>query len=453
MPNDQTRPSDSSGSSPIAPTAAAPVQLIERIGSIDVLRGVALLGILVINIEFFALPSAMYFNPSLAGGFEGLDLLTWKAGYLFFLQKMMAVFSMLFGAGLVLLYDRIEAVGGKLKGLYYRRIFWLLVIGMLHAYFLWYGDILVSYAIVGLILFLFRRRSPRALIITGVCVLMFGMAVQWGAGFAQSMLREQAYIAMEAQEAGEPLQAWQEDVLVQWAEMSAMFKPTPEELAHEIEQHRGSFAEVHSVRVAETVMMQTQGLLMFVLWRASGLMLLGMGLMKLGVFSGKRSKRFYAILVGVGYGLGVPLVWFGMEGLIDHGFDIIYRFQVGNQLNYVGGILVALGHVGVVMLLCQREALKWLTGRLAAVGRMALTNYLVQSILCTTLFYGYGAGLFGQLSRTALLGIVVAIWILQLVYSPIWLKRYRFGPAEWVWRSLTYWRRQPMKHRSTAIRT
>ena len=148
-----------------------PVRATERIGSVDILRGLAVLGILVINIEFFALPNAIYFNPKIAGGFSGLNFLSWKFGYLFFLQKMMAIFSMLFGAGLILLGKRAVSSGKKFKGIYYRRIFWLLLIGAVHAYFFWYGDILFTYAICGLILYPFRRRSAGLLIILG---LVFG---------------------------------------------------------------------------------------------------------------------------------------------------------------------------------------------------------------------------------------------------------------------------------------
>jgi uncharacterized protein len=230
--------------------------------------------------------------------------------------------------------------------------------------------------------------------------------------------------------------------------MEALFKPSPEDLQREIDAYRGGFAEVHAARVPKTVMMQTQALLMLVLWRAGGWMLIGMALLKLGVLSAKRSVRFYTVMAIVGYGVGLPLVWYGMDALIAHGFDHIYRFKLGNHFNYVGATLVALGHVGVVMLICKTGALKWLTDRLAAVGRMALSNYLIQSILCTTLFYGYGLGLFDKLDRTGLFGVVILVWIAQLIYSPIWLRHFRFGPAEWVWRSLTYWRRQPMRARS-----
>jgi uncharacterized protein len=130
---------------------------------------------------------------------------------------------------------------------------------------------------------------------------------------------------------------------------------------------------------------------------------------------------------------------------MEHGFDFIYRFKIGGHYNYLGSVLVALGHTGVVMLVCKSGILSWFTQRLSAVGRMALSNYLLHTLICTTIFYGYGLGLFGRVQRFGLFMIVIAIWILQLILSPLWLKRFRFGPAEWLWRTLTYWRRQPMK--------
>ena len=173
-----------------------------------------------------------------------------------------------------------------------------------------------------------------------------------------------------------------------------------------------------------------------------------MGLMKLGVFSAQRSKQFYQSLAFAGYGLGVPLV------LADIAVNWHYDFFKQDSLRYVTGgwcliyelssPLVTLGHVGVVMLLYQSQTWPRLTTRLAAVGQMALSNYLMQSLICTTLFYGYGFGLFAKIYRPGLALIVLAIWILQLWLSPIWLKRFRFGPAEWVWRSLTYGSFQPL---------
>ena len=176
-----------------------------------------------------------------------------------------------------------------------------------------------------------------------------------------------------------------------------------------------------------------------------------MGLMKLGVFSAERSRSFYAWMAILGYGIGLPLMVFDASGLIRHEFKLDYMLHGGIFYNAFGSLVVALGHVGLIMLIVQSGALAWLTRRLAAVGRMALSNYLTHSIVCTTLFYGYGFGLFGQINRTGLAAIVLAIWIFQLWISPIWLKHFRFGPAEWLWRSLTYWKLQPMWPSETVL--
>jgi uncharacterized protein len=193
------------------------------------------------------------------------------------------------------------------------------------------------------------------------------------------------------------------------------------------------------------VFVQTVGFLLGGLLFAASRMFLGMGLMKLGVFSASRSRRFYGWMVGLGYGIGLPLMVFDALELIRHGFALDYRMHGGAFYNAFGSLVVALGHVGLLMLIVQSGALAWLTRRLAAVGRMALSNYLTHSIVCTTLFYGYGLGLFGRLDRTGLAAVVLAIWILQVGISPIWLKAFRFGPAEWLWRSLTYWKLQPLR--------
>ncbi len=150
-------------------------------------------------------------------------------------------------------------------------------------------------------------------------------------------------------------------------------------------------------------------------------------------------------MVGIGYGIGLPLMVFDAIEMIRHGFSHEYLMHGGVFYNTYGSLVVALGHVGLLMLIVQAGALTWLTSRLAAVGRMALSNYLTHSIVCTTLFFGYGFNLFGTINRTGLAAIVLAIWIFQLVVSPIWLRYFRFGPAEWLWRSLTYWRLQPMR--------
>ncbi len=424
-----------------------PVEDPARIASIDILRGFALLGILVVNIDFFALPMAIFFNPTVAGGFTGLNLLTWQFNELFFLQKMMALFSMLFGAGVILMYNRTESTGGIFGGIWYRRILWLFIFGLIHGYFFWYGDILFMYAFCGLLLYPLRRRSARALIIIGLFILMIGPLLSFASGFSLSMLRDQAVATEQAEAAGEEISGSQSAMRDQWQAIEKQFVASPEYIAEETEAYRGEFREMMSYRAGQTLMMQTQGFFFRELWRILGLMILGMALLKLGVFSGDRPPRFYMLSIVIGYGIGLPLCAYGMNDSLSHGFDFVHFFTVGGLYNYLGSILVALGNIGILMLIFKAEVMKWLTRRLAAVGRMALTNYLTHTLICTTIFYGYGLGLFGKVERFYLLLIVFTIWILQLYISPLWLKHFRFGPAEWLWRTLTYMKRQPMRVR------
>jgi len=427
------------------PVLGSPVTPLDRIETIDVLRGVAVLGILAINIDFFALPMMVLFNPNIAGGFDGFNLLVWKFDYYLFFQKMMAIFSMLFGAGVVLMHQRAEAGGRRFGRIHYRRMWWLLVIAMIHAYVFWYGDILFTYAICGLILFLLRRRSPRLLIILGSAVLIFGALIMIGSGAQFSFLKNEAQKAIAARDAGESLSDQQEYIIETWDRMSEMFATTGGEIEEEIEAYRGSFVDAFRYRIGQSIMMQTQGLLFRALWRALGLMLLGMALMKMGFFSGTRSRRFYIILAVIGYGVGLPAVVYGAESLIAHDFDIVYNFMIGEHYNYFGSVLVSLAHVSLIVLICKANILPGLRRCLSMVGRMALTNYLLMTLICTTVFYGYGGGLFSRVPRMGLFGIVVAIWIILLLISPWWLNRFKFGPAEWLWRTLTYWKAQPMR--------
>jgi uncharacterized protein len=187
--------------------------------------------------------------------------------------------------------------------------------------------------------------------------------------------------------------------------------------------------------------------LFFFLWRAGGMMVLGQALMKWRVLTGERSNRFYLTLALLGYAVGFPLVWIGLAKLEAIEFAVPQRFVLELH-NYFGSIAVALGHVGLVLWLLHVWPTSPWFDRLAAVGRMALTNYLMQSLICTTLFYGYGFNLFGRLDYAWQLVVVAAVWTLQLILSPWWLRHFKFGPLEWLWRWLTYGERPHMSTRS-----
>ncbi len=433
------------------PILDTPVAIEGRIDSVDVLRGFALLGILVINIGMFALPQMAMKNPLLAGGGTGADLAVWTISYVVFFQKFMAIFSMLFGAGLILMYQRSEAAGRDLVKTYYRRLGWLLAIGLVHAYFIWWGDILYHYAISGLILYLFRRQSAKRLITFGVIIFFVGSLFFLGLGIFFDYCRSTIAEAEAAQAAGETLTSTQESVTEIWEQIELEVRPSPEKVNEEIEAYRGGYWDVVVHSIPQILGLQTFVFVLFIVWRVVGLMMIGMGLMKLGVFAAQRTRKFYFSWMIAGFGIGLPIVGYNTYKLISSDFDFIHIFGLNALWQHFGILLVTAGHIGMVMLICQSGFLNGIKSRLAAVGRMALSNYLMHSIILAPVFYGYGLGLFGRVNYLGLMGFVAGMWILQLYLSPIWLRHFRFGPAEWLWRSLTYKKKQPMRIGQTEI--
>lgn len=432
---------------PWPPPEAAPVRADERVAAVDVLRGFALLGILAMNIVAFAWPFSAYDNPDLGViGSVQANRVSWLFSHLVFSGKMMSLFSMLFGAGLVLMTGRAEKRGASIRGVYYRRVGWLIVFGLIHGYLIWSGDILFAYGLCGLLLYPFRHKTPKTLIALGAGLILFsalttavlGFGMDWYAGQVESLQARQA--------AGETLRESEIEQLRGWTEIQTMFQPTPEQFAEDIAIFRGSYLEILPKRASETAAFQLFYLPIIGIWGIAGRMLLGMGLMKLGVFAAARSRRFYLGMALIGYGIGLPLTIAGAVGAWSSGFNMVHDMGRGQVLSYLGTVPVALAHAAVVMLMVQNGAIAWLQARLAAVGRMALTNYFAQSLISTTLFYGYGFGLFGRLDRPALWLVVLSIWALLLWYSPLWLARFRYGPAEWLWRTLTYGQAQPIKN-------
>ena len=428
-----------------APQRLAPVTAGERYEAVDVLRGFAVLGILVMNVYAFAMPFPAYGNPTLYGG-SGIHFATWVTTHLFFDQKFMAIFAMLFGAGLVLMAERAEARGrGAFAAVYYRRMLWLIVIGAVHGYLIWFGDILVNYACCGLLLYPLRRLKPRTLIAIALPLLLVPLPITVRMGRSMLQAKADGEALEQRLAAGGTLTEEEEEQRESWQQMRPMMFPTREDVLEQIDIHRGGYPGIFAARLPVTLALQTWLLLTFGLWRMGGMMILGMGLAKLGVFRAGRSATFYRRWIALGYGLGLPIVAWSAYDLTSHGFEPTHMMEGGFFFNYFGSVAVALAHIALVMSVVRSGALAGLRARLAAVGRMALTNYLMHSILLTTVFYGYALGLYGHVERFYQMGFVLAVWILQLAWSPWWLERFRFGPFEWLWRSLTYWRRQPMR--------
>lgn len=426
----------------------APVSPGERLGAVDMLRGFALIGILIFNVDHFGLPSSIYLDPSLSGGFEGTNYWVWVFKYTLINQKFFAQFAMLFGAGVVLMWNRFQSREQPMVRWYYRRLVVLLVIGLVHAYLFWDGDILVPYAICGMALYPFRRVRPGRLAALGVVLLLFAQIPMIGAGFMFEYLDKKAQEAQAAIAAGDEIEESERQMVQFWEEIQgeigiggALLTKEREIIGH------GSWWEIVRFRFPNVIGMHTVMMFLMLFWRICGLMFMGMALMKWDFLTGRRSRLCYGITGLIGYAVGLPLSIYTGTALVEQGFGLISMFSVEASIDAFGSVPLALGHISVVMLLHKAGAFTALRRRLAALGRMALTNYLVHTVIGSVVFFGYGFGLFDQFDRLSLLGIAALIAIIQLVYSPWWLSRYRFGPAEWLWRSLTYGWRQPMRHR------
>ncbi len=372
------------------------------------------------NIQSFSMPSSAYLVPDAYGALEGLNYVVWLVGYLFFDLKFMAMFSMMFGAGIVLMSRHKDAVGAPVAGVHYRRMALLLVFGLMHAYLIWYGDILTPYAVCGMVVFWVRQWPVRRLFVAG------GLLIAFGAGF-HGLTGVGAAVSPEMAEA-----------------LNADMRPSEEALAAEVASYRGGWLEQLRDRAGQAAEFQLFVFPLMFFWRLCGLMLIGMALFKSGFMSAALPTSVYALTALVGGGLGLSLVGLGAYWNDAAGFAPTNIVGFGALPNWFGSVGVALMWMALVMLLCQADAFSRVKRVLSSYGRMAFTNYIGQSVLATFIFYGHGLGLFGKLDRVEQVGVVVAIWAAQLAFSVVWLKYFRFGPLEWVWRSGVYLKAQPM---------
>jgi uncharacterized protein len=398
-----------------------PTQPSERIIALDALRGFAILGILVMNIQSFSMVGAAYMNPTVYGDLTGLNKWVWILSHVFADQKFMTIFSLLFGAGILLFTERIEKKGLKPLAFHYRRTFWLIVVGRLHAYLIWYGDILVTYGLCALIVVLFRKLSPRALLIFGILVIAVASILSLFFGISLSYMPSEAY----------------DSIKLSW-------ESTPEKIQQEIITYQSGWLEQMKHRIPAAIEFQTFLFLILFGWRAGGVMMIGMAFYKWGIVTSQRSNSFYLLMALAGIGAGYSLVSYGVIQNFANNWSFDYSMFLGVQFNYWGSLLVSLSYISIIMLLCKNSLFTWLMNMLAAVGRTALSNYIFQSLICTSIFYGHGLGLFGEVERKNQIFMVLSVWIIQLIISPMWLRYFKFGPFEWLWRSLTYMKIQTM---------
>jgi uncharacterized protein len=423
-----------------------PVSSDKRLRTLDVVRGAALLGLPIMDVVFTGLPGAAYANPNLWGGNDPLNMGVFAVQWVLFDGKMRALFSMMFGAGIVLFMERALARENSVRAadLLSRRMLWLILIGALHGWLIWAGDILYAYGLFGLLIAPMRNVTPRKLFITAGVALLLLSAAMAGRGLSRKSTRDEAVAARAVEALGRPMTKEQHDAKKKWDEMYNALVPSQEKLQEEVDNYRRGYRGVMEQRVAAMRAFN------FVPVYFTGgpdiwaLMLIGMGLYKLGVLQGQRSSGFYLRMALVSYGIGIPLNGLSTYAMIASNFDLVTG-ALWNSPYQVGRVTVALGHASALILFVKSGSMRWLTDRLAAVGQMALSNYISYSIIYALVFYAPGLRMMGQLQRYQLYYVVLAMWILVLTWSSIWLRYFRFGPVEWCWRSLTYWQRQPMR--------
>lgn len=407
-------------------TTAAPA----RITTLDVIRGAAVMGILVANLPAFALPEAAYFSPAAWGGSTGPNQWVWLATFVLVEGKMRGLFTLLFGASMLLVIDRAETKGQNAAAVHYRRMAVLLLIGCLHLYLFWWGDILSHYALVGSIAFLFHRLPARSLVIAGLLLL----ALDWITGIMGTL----AIFASGARNTPAAIATWD-------AFATSFGVPPAADLASQIAAIRGGFAEGVAWRWSNAA--GPFSTLSLVGPETLSAMLIGMATFRSGFITGtwpRARYRRWAIVC-----LGLSLVGYALLGraTIAHGFDQRWVFLGSVGASAPIRLLGAIGYAALAMLLIRPGG--WLTARLAATGRAAFTNYLGTTVLMTFIFSGWGLGQFARWDRATLYWLVPVAWAIMLSWSRPWLARYRFGPMEWAWRSLARFAPQPMRGGAT----
>lgn len=387
---------------PLPKSRAKPVGETERFQSLDVVRGLALFGILFVNIQDFAMVPDARYHPMISGGTGLVNELIWLGTFHLADTKFIAIFTLLFGAGIALANRRRQERRERRALAYYRRMLFLLILGFLHGLLIWRGDILYYYAFWGLVLYFAPRLPTPILFVVGtlfVCVysLMIGASM----------------LGMRPMYSWTHLHILSGDWLgqVKWRLDSLPI-------------YTGVFPLVYAFDIL-------------------GLMLLGMGMLKCGFLEGRFRTRNYVAIFLMTLPGGLLLIFMGTG--LQPGFESFMH----TEAFFWGSAYLSLAYIAGGISLSKLASTALPVRGLAAVGRMALTNYLMHSVICTTIFYGYGLGYYEELDRKAQLGIVLGICLMQLVLSSLWLRAFLYGPMEWLWRSATYWRWQAMRRPRT----
>ncbi|MCB1173500.1 MAG: DUF418 domain-containing protein [Leptospiraceae bacterium] len=395
----------------------------DRLASLDLIRGVAVLGILIINIRGFSGPWVAYANPAAWGDLKGANYWSWVIPELFFYLEMQNLFAMLFGVGIWLVMQKPAPAATK-RLLLRRRNWTLLWFGLAHLVLLWDGDILHRYALCGFIMVPLSHLGARKLY--GLAALLF---------LIEPILKAWHFQQISALPADQ-FALWREYYWLSSANTNAVV----------LGIFRSDWWSITTYRLADAWYYFRQVTIgQGKLASNAALMCLGMAMMQDGIPDARRSRRFYWLMGAAGLAFGFPLALWAVVRLGNAHLAATTGYFKVAFWKYIADFGLTLAWLAALVLWSRSAACGWLRRALQACGQLALSNYILQSVICTTLFYGYGLGLYGRLDRSLQLLIVLAIWILQLVISPLWLRYFRMGPLECLWRRISYGQPQPCR--------
>ena len=405
-----------------------------RIVTLDIVRGLAVMGILAMNIVAFAMPPQAYINPLAYGTETAADFAVWAFNFVFVDGKMRGLFSFLFGASMLLVAELAASKGESAKSVIFRRQLWLAVFGLIHFYFIWFGDILFHYALIGMIAFAFRRKAPKALVRWGIAFLILQLVLMAASSGYAHMLADKIAAGTASPDELEAWKSMSRDVAV----------PSAEKMREIMALYLGPWTGIVRYQLTEQA---TMPLFFTILFGAETLayMLFGMAGLKSGFLTGEWDNRRYLRWAAVGLAIAIPAYIFIACRVLVDGFTVpgIFTWIMTATVPFRPLMIVA--YAGLIIVATRRGG--WLVDRIASAGRAAFSNYLGTSLLMTFIFYGWGLGFFGQLSRAQLWLVVIGAGVLMLAWSKPWLDRFNYGPFEWLWRSLSRWKLQPMRKR------
>lgn len=384
--------------------------------ALDVTRGVAMFGIVVMNIQGYALPSASYVNPAAQGPLVGLDWFAWAFTHVFAEQKFMTLFSLLFGVGIMLAAERRGAQRVPAWPDFLRRSAFLLGLGIAHAYLVWYGDVLTTYALAGFVAMLMRRTRASTMLLVGCTLLALPSLYSITLGLTFDSFPEAVKL-----------------------EIIQAYTPSADTIARERSAYLSGWLDQMPQRAADAWLLETFFMVTIFFWRTAGIMLIGMALYRLGYIDGRLSIGDYRRLLKMTLPAGIAMILVGIYFNEKHAWQAAFSMFLGSQFNYWGSVAVALGYIALLNLMIQQRRLPKVQRVLVATGKTTLSLYILTSVIGTAVFYGHGLGQYDQVSRFGLLALVPMFWLIDVIAVKAWHSRYAAGPLEAVmkWASST----------------